>query len=320
MSCATSSRPARPARPAISAGSATAPGYHWRSSDGSSGPRRTGDRRAREELVEACLPLIAGVARVYRGSQRITRVELLQEGVVGLLRALEGYDPDRGVPFWAYALWWVRQAMQQLIAELTRPMVLSDRTLRQLAQLKRAHHEYVRHHGHEPTGAQLASDTGMSREQVSDLLALERVPQSLDQPVSKGEGELGTFGELLVDPLAGDAYEQLLDHSEIEQVRALMGSLNDGSGQSCAAATVSTVPSNPCARSAIASASAANGGARSNSEPSANFAQPPVHSRHRDRRAVLSSHGAHRAQTWSTGNGRNENTDRRATSGASLGS
>lgn len=179
--------------------------------------------------------------------------------------------------------------MQQLIAELTRPMVLSDRTLRQLAQLKRAHHEYVRHHGHEPTGAQLASDTGMSREQVSDLLALERVPQSLDQPVSKGEGELGTFGELLVDPLAGDAYEQLLDHSEIEQVRALMGSLNDGSGQSCAAATVSTVPSNPCARSAIASASAANGGARSNSEPSANFAQPPVHSRHRDRRAVLSS-------------------------------
>lgn len=117
--------------------------------------------------------------------------------------------------------------MQQLIAELTRPMVLSDRTLRQLAQLKRAHHEYVRHHGHEPTGAQLASDTGMSREQVSDLLALERVPQSLDQPVSKGEGELGTFGELLVDPLAGDAYEQLLDHSEIEQVRALMGSLNE---------------------------------------------------------------------------------------------
>jgi RNA polymerase primary sigma factor len=188
---------------------------------------QNGDRRAREELVEAFLPLIAGVARVYRGSQSITRVELLQEGVVGLLRALEGYDLDRGVPFWAYASWWVRQAMQQLIAELTRPMVLSDRTLRQLAQLKRAHREYLQHHGHEPTGAQLAFDTGLSREQVSDLLALERVPQSLDEPLSEGDGELGTFGELLVDPLAGDAYEQLLDHSEIEQVRALMGSLNE---------------------------------------------------------------------------------------------
>ena len=188
---------------------------------------QNGDRRAREELVEAFLPLIAGVARVYRGSQSITRVELLQEGVVGLLRALEGYDADRGVPFWAYASWWVRQAMQQLIAELTRPMVLSDRTLRQLAQLKRAHREYVQDQGNEPTGAQLASDTGLSREQVSDLLALERVPQSLDEPLSAGDGELGTFGELLVDPLAGDAYEQLLDHSEIEQVRALMGSLNE---------------------------------------------------------------------------------------------
>src|SRR5947209_5821894 len=99
-----------------------------------------GDRRAREELVEAFLPLIAGVARMYRGSAGITRVELLQEGVVGLLRALERYDASRNVPLWAYAAWWVRQAMQQLVAELTRPMVLSDRTLRQLAQLRRAHH------------------------------------------------------------------------------------------------------------------------------------------------------------------------------------
>jgi RNA polymerase primary sigma factor len=76
------------------------------------------------------------VARVYRGSRSITRIELMQEGVVGLLRALERFDPDAGVPFWGYAVWWVRQAMQQLIAELTRPMVLSDRALRHLARLK----------------------------------------------------------------------------------------------------------------------------------------------------------------------------------------
>ncbi len=186
-----------------------------------------GDRRAREELVEAFLPLIAGVARMYRGSASISRVELLQEGVVGLLRALERYDSSLGVPFWAYASWWVRQAMQHLIAELTRPMVLSDRTLRQLAQVKRAHEEFMRRHGREPTGEELVSDSGVSREQVSNLLALERLPQSLDEPVTRSEDELGAFGDLLVDPLASDAYEQLLDHSEIEQVRALMGSLNE---------------------------------------------------------------------------------------------
>jgi RNA polymerase sigma factor (sigma-70 family) len=188
---------------------------------------QAGDRQAREELVEAFLPLIAGVARVYRGSGAITRVELMQEGVVGLLRALERFDVDRGVPFWGYASWWVRQAMQQLVAELTKPMVLSDRTLRQLAAVKRAHGAFIQAHGREPTGKELADDTGLGHDVLSDLLAVERVPQSLDQPVTGTEGEIGAFGELIADPLATDAYEQLLDHSEIEQVRALLGSLND---------------------------------------------------------------------------------------------
>src|ERR1700753_3064611 len=188
---------------------------------------RAGDSRAREELVEAFLPLIAGVARVYRGSQTITRVELMQEGVVGLLRALERYDPALGVPFWGYAAWWVRQARQQLIAELTRPMVLSDRALRQLSQLKRAHREYLTEHGREPSGNELADRTGLSHAQVGEMLALEGVPQSLDEPVQGAEGDGGAFRELLAAPLSADAYEQLLDHSEIEQIRALLGSLND---------------------------------------------------------------------------------------------
>ncbi|MBV9818976.1 MAG: RNA polymerase sigma factor RpoD/SigA [Solirubrobacterales bacterium] len=187
---------------------------------------QAGDRRAREELVEAFLPLIAGIARVYRGSQTITRLELMQEGVVGLLRALERYDPSVGVPFWGYAAWWVRQAMQQLIAELTRPMVLSDRALRQLSQLKRVHGDYLAEHGREPTGDELAAGTGVTHAQVGEMLALERVPKSMEEPVQGAEGELGAFGELLADPLAADAYAQLLDHSEIEQIRALLGSLN----------------------------------------------------------------------------------------------
>ena len=188
---------------------------------------QNGDRRAREELVEAFLPLIAGVARIYRGSETITRLELMQEGVVGLLRALERYDADLAVPFWGYAAWWVRQAMQQLIAELPRPIVLSDRALRQLSQLKRAHGEYLAAHRREPTANELAERTSLSHAQVGEMLALERLPRSMEEPVRGTEGEVGAFGELLADPLASDAYEQLLDHAEIEQVRALLGSLND---------------------------------------------------------------------------------------------
>ncbi|MFL5863057.1 MAG: RNA polymerase sigma factor RpoD/SigA [Solirubrobacteraceae bacterium] len=188
---------------------------------------KSGDRRAREELVESFLPLIARVARVYRGSPSITRVELMQEGVVGLLRALERFDPAEGVPFWGYAVWWVRQAMQQLIAELTLPTVLSDRALRHLALLKRAHIEFVRNRGHEPTGQDLTAATGLSPTQVDGLLALERAPRSMEAPIQGDDGEVGAFGELLADPLASDAYEQLLNHSEIEQVRALLASLNE---------------------------------------------------------------------------------------------
>src|SRR5690348_12055713 len=77
----------------------------------------------RSELVESFLPLIASIARGYRRSTRISRDELMQEGVVGLLRALERYEPGRGVSFWAYAAWWVRQAMQDVVSELSGPLV-----------------------------------------------------------------------------------------------------------------------------------------------------------------------------------------------------
>jgi RNA polymerase sigma factor (sigma-70 family) len=114
-----------------------------------------------------------------------------------------------------------------LVAELTRPLVLSDRALRQLSQLKRAHSEHLVEHGREPTGSELADRTGLSHAQVGEMLALEQLPRSLEEPINTADGQLGVFGELLVDPLATDAYEQLLDQSEIEQVRALLGSLND---------------------------------------------------------------------------------------------
>src|SRR5919205_3975292 len=147
------------------------------------------------------MPLIAAMARTYRSGQ-VQRQELLQEGAVGVLRALERYEPERGIPFWGYATWWVRQAMQQLVSELTRPVVLSDRALRHLARLKEAHHDAMRHSGREPDRTELAEGSGLSLDQVDALLATERAPRSLQEPVFGEDGEIGTFGELLVDPLA----------------------------------------------------------------------------------------------------------------------
>jgi len=186
-----------------------------------------GDAVARGRLVEAFLPVIASVARVYRHSPSVDRVELIQEGVVGFLRALERYDPARGTPFWAYAAWWVRQAMQQLVSELTGPVVLSDRALRQLARVKDAHRSAVAETGREPGSVELAERTGLSVDQVDDLTAVERTPRSIDEPVSLDDGVVGTFGELLADPLADGEYERVLEALETQALLALLAGLSD---------------------------------------------------------------------------------------------
>jgi RNA polymerase sigma factor (sigma-70 family) len=188
---------------------------------------QNGDARARAQLVEAYMPLLASVARIYRDSPRVDRIELLQEGVVGLLRALERYEPDRGVPFWAYAAWWVRQAMQHLVSELTRPAVLSDRALRQLAQLNDAHRRALGETGREPTRDELAAHTGLAPEQVDNLLAADRPPRSTDEPVLGEDGAVGTFGDLLVDPLGEEEYERVLNAIETEELLALLAGLSD---------------------------------------------------------------------------------------------
>lgn len=185
-----------------------------------------GDRSARAELVEAFLPLIGSVARNYRGSPQITRNELMQEGVVGLLRALERYDSTLGVPFWAYASWWVRQAMQQLVAELTRPVVMSDRALRHLSQIKDAHAELQRDRD-TATLTRLSERTGLQAEQVANLIAADRPPKAIEEQIHSEEGEIGTFGELLVDPLAEDEYEQVITSIASGQLRDLLSSLSD---------------------------------------------------------------------------------------------
>jgi RNA polymerase sigma factor (sigma-70 family) len=184
-----------------------------------------GDAAARARLVEAFIGPVAALARRYRGAH-VEQVELIQEGVVGLLRALDGFDLDRGTPFWAYASWWVRQAMQQLVAELGRPVTMSDRALRSLARVHDAHRAAVAEGRAEPSRAELAERTGLSATQIDELLASDRVPRSLEEPLADDD-RLGTLGELVADPLAEGEYERVLDEIEAGALHALLAGLSD---------------------------------------------------------------------------------------------
>jgi RNA polymerase sigma factor (sigma-70 family) len=185
-----------------------------------------GDTGARAELVDAFMPLIGGVARGYRSVAGIELKELMQEGVVGLLRALKRYDPEVGVPFWPYASWWVRQAMQKLVAELRRSFVLSDRALRQLARVKDVQRKQLQIDGHEPSTEELSSATGFSPDHVQALVAAERAPRALEEPIGRGEGA-GRVGDLVADPSGEDAFDRIVTSLASESLHELPDDLGD---------------------------------------------------------------------------------------------
>jgi RNA polymerase primary sigma factor len=186
-----------------------------------------GDTTACRELVDVFLPAIAGVARRFDRGGGIQRAELMQEGVAGLLFAATRYDPRTGTPFWGYASFWVRKAMQELVAEVTRPAALSDHAVRGLAQVRAARRDHVLAHGTEPTSAELAAATGLGRSQLDSLLAIDRTPRSLDEPVGAVEGGTATFGEMVADPDAERDYDRVLDRLEIRAMRALADQLDE---------------------------------------------------------------------------------------------
>jgi RNA polymerase sigma factor (sigma-70 family) len=163
---------------------------------------------AREQLIHAFTPLVGGVARQYRDTPGVEHAELMQEGMVGLLLALERFDPEVGTPFWAYATWWVRRSMQQLVSELTRPVVLSDRALRKLARIGRARRRFVQDHRREPSNADLAPLTDMDVAELDRLQSAARHARALDEPIGIGEGR-DTLGDMLADPRAEEAYERV---------------------------------------------------------------------------------------------------------------
>jgi RNA polymerase sigma factor (sigma-70 family) len=169
-----------------------------------------GGRRERDRLVAIHMPAIRAIARRYRRHPRVEEAELVQAGVVGFLCAVDRFDPHAGTPLWAYAAWWVRSAIQQVVAELSGPCVLSDRALRQLAQLRLADGD---------AGA-LAAVPHAGNEA---LRAASQQARSLDEPVAARAGK--TVGDLLSDPCAEEPSEWTERRDTVRRVREILPTL-----------------------------------------------------------------------------------------------
>jgi RNA polymerase sigma factor (sigma-70 family) len=185
-----------------------------------------GDPAAREELIRRLLPLVTSLARRYR-TEGLDQTDLIQEGIVGLLRALERYDPERRVPFAAFASWWIRYALQEARSDFIRPFRLPPKALRQLSQLKSEHQRIYQAERRSAAVAELAARTNIDVDQANALVVADARVRSLDEPVGGGEGEVGSLGDLLEDPLSAEAYEEVVDAVTGEQLRALLSRLTD---------------------------------------------------------------------------------------------
>jgi RNA polymerase sigma factor (sigma-70 family) len=184
-----------------------------------------GDQKARDGLVEAFMPLIAGAARPYMRARGMDETEVIQEGVIGLLEAARRYDPDLGTPFWAYAVWWVRRGMQRSAAQAAGPIVLSDAAVRKLTAVRAAGRQLNRAGVGDPSSDELADVTGLSREEIESLLAADGLSRGFDEPV--GDDDETRLSELIADPTAQDPYEGVARAAELR----LLGRLTDGLGE-----------------------------------------------------------------------------------------
>jgi RNA polymerase primary sigma factor len=143
------------------------------------------------------------------------------------LRALQRFDPARGVPFAAFAIWWIRQSLQEARGDFMRPMRLPPKALRQLSQLKSEHQRIYQGERRSAKIGELATRTNIELKQAEALLTADARPRSLDEPIENTQGELGTMGDLLEDPLSAAAYEDVVDAVAGEQLRALLSRLTE---------------------------------------------------------------------------------------------
>src|SRR6266700_931840 len=176
-----------------------------------------GDKKAREQMIKANLRLVVKIAHDYEGLG-LPLLDLISEGNIGLMKAVERFDPAKGGKLSTYGAWWIKQSMKRALANQSKTIRLPVHMVDKISKMNRAARRLQELLGREPTDEELAEELGIKTARVAMMRMAATRPTSLDAPV--GDADNGTFAEVVRDENADDPFEEL-------QAKGVTGMLKD---------------------------------------------------------------------------------------------